>query len=447
MKRRGATTDTAPHSRGAGTGLRVRRLTCVYGPGKEAGASWNPSGGELTIGRVNGRARLQFDDARISRRHAELVHEPHVDAVLIRDLGSKNGTYLNGARIRSEHLMGGSVLRIGDTLFVYEELDTTPGLAGRLGGSGRSMGRALAEAFVDLAAPSGAHMLIQGPTGAGKELLAGRAHRASGRPGRLVAVNCATFNRELVGSELFGHVRGAFSGARAPRKGLFQDADRGTLFLDEIAELQPDMQAALLRAVQDGHIRPVGSDRELRVDVRVVAATHQDLAARTRSGKFREDLLARLSGASVTLPGLEDRRVEILPLMQEFLGTDAPPLDPDAAEALLLHDWPHNVREIQQVSRSAMLLAEGMDELDLSLLPERFRQRLQPGAARVRKEFGVTIAAGERPPPDHIRRLLIEHGGNVAAIVRTTGWHREQLYRWMRAAGIDPAAFRKQKRG
>ena len=293
------------------------------------------------------------------------------------------------------------------------------------------------ERLADRAAASDLPVLILGATGAGKELLARRIHERSGRRGELVAVNCATFNRELLGSELFGHVKGAFSGAAGPRKGLFQRADGGTLFLDEVAELPPDQQAALLRVVQEGRVRPVGADRERPVDVRIVAATHRDLEVRQREGRFREDLLSRLSAVTLRLPGLAERREEVLPLFREFLGGGAPPLTTAAAEALLLYGWPRNVRELQQAAQGARLFAPEVEAIDLALLPMPVQRAAGPQAAPEE-----AAAAPGRPTRAELAARLAEHGGNVAAVARALGEHRQQVYRWLERFGLDPADHR-----
>ena len=347
-------------------------------------------------------------------------------------MGSRNQTFVDGLPVTTERLHHGSVLRIGGSLVVYAEGELDPA-AGALTPSGPvALARLFAESLIDLAAPGRLPILILGPTGAGKELLAQRAHQKSRRSGQLVPINCSTLARELVGSELYGHVAGAYSGAQSARSGLFMAADKGTLFLDEIAELPLDQQPALLRALQEGKIRPVGADREVNVDVRVVAATLQDLPSRTQSGQFRADLHARLAGVTVQLPGLVERREEILALFVGFLGADAPPLALEAAEAMLLYDWPQNVRELKHAAERISLYGNRLARVELAALPHAVRQ--------VVAELGA--APEEAPSRERLIGLLTEYEGNVAQIARAIGKHRQQLYRWIEKYGLDPKQYR-----
>jgi DNA-binding NtrC family response regulator len=386
-------------------------------------------GAPLTIGRDPDAGGLAFDDSRMSRSHCRLELVPEYDVVRVEDLGSKNGTFIDGKRITREYLEHGSVLRVGETLLVYGEVlerrkDAQPlELA-----PGRSPLRAQVEQLADLIAPERVPVLINGPTGAGKELLARRLHEKSGRKGRLVAVNSAGLNRELLASELFGHVAGAFSGARASREGLFVAAENGTLFLDEIGDLPLDQQPALLRALQEQRIRPVGSDRERDVDVRVVCATNLDLEELVRQGQFRGDLLARISVLRLELPGLARRREEILPLFREYSGASRA-LSLDAAETMLLHGWPRNIRELIGVAEEMRLLVpEGV--IERAHLPERLRSAKTESAQPA------------LPDRDQLQRLLREHAGNVAEVARALGEHRQSIYRWMKLYHLDAAAFR-----
>jgi DNA-binding NtrC family response regulator len=389
----------------------------------------------LEIGREP-RDGLALDDHTASRRHAEIRFVRSDDGFEVRDRGSKNGTWVNGRRIDRARLESGAVLRIGAHLFVFEEL-RLPQRVDLSASPAVSLARAWVEHQVDRAAASDLPILVQGPTGAGKERLAQRVHRGSGRGGGLVAVNCATLNRELLGSELFGHVKGAFSDARADRAGLVASADGGTLFLDEIADLPLDQQPALLRVLQEQRLRPVGSDRELTVDVRVVAATHRDLEAAQAGGSFRADLYARLAGLVVTLPGLRERRVEVLALLREL----APRLrlSLEAAEALLLYDWPRNVRELRHLAKRLELLAA--DPVELSQLPQPIQS--PPAADAEVDSLGATV--GRRPERDELEQLLRDHAGKVAGVARTLGLTRQSVYRLLEEHGLVAAEFRRGK--
>jgi DNA-binding NtrC family response regulator len=386
----------------------------------------------LVLGRDPGEGGFELDDGRTSRRHAEIVYVPEIDAYRVDDLESRNGTSLDGRKISSDFLLSGSVLRTGSSMFVYSEAACPEGMPvpslQMLAGS--SLERALAEASADLAAKTKMSILISGPTGAGKELLAERIHRNSGRKGALVAINCATFSRELIGSELFGHLTGAFSGAKTNRAGLFVSADGGTLFLDEIAELPLEQQPALLRALQEGKVRPVGSDQEVAVDVRVVAATHQPLERLKDEGRFRADLYGRLAAYCVELPGLESRKDEILSLFETFLGEAKRPLTVESAEALLLYSWPLNVRELKHAAERAQLF--NTERVELSQLPSALHKKSEISPAD----------DADSASKDQLMKLLAENDGNIARVARASGKHRQQVYRWMRKHGLDPTKFR-----
>jgi two-component system NtrC family response regulator len=243
---------------------------------------------------------------------------------------------------------------------------------GELRGGGSSEGKtlvfasqAMAEliAMAERVAAADATVLIQGESGTGKELLARRIHTASPRKeGAFVAVNCGAVPRDLLESELFGHAKGAFTGATGDRKGRFLQADKGTLFLDEIAELPLELQTRLLRVLQEKVIDPVGSERSVPVNVRVLAATNQDLGARVKTGQFRQDLFYRLNVVPLHLPPLRERKEDILPLSRHFLAKHSGGREWEiplaTAERLVRRPWPGNVRELENVCQRAALLAE-----------------------------------------------------------------------------------------
>lgn len=214
-------------------------------------------------------------------------------------------------------------------------------------------------------APEPVDVLILGPTGAGKEGIARLLHEASGRSGSFVAVNCGCLSRELGASDLFGHVKGAFTGANADRLGLLLEAQGGTLFLDEVGELPPEMQTALLRVVQERVVVPVGTTAPRPLDVRIVAATHRDLGQRVEVGAFREDLFHRLAGFVLNLPALAQRGADVVLIARDLLETDEVcrrgrrRLSRGAALALMAHPWPGNVRELRQVLRRIVLTTNG----------------------------------------------------------------------------------------
>jgi len=228
-------------------------------------------------------------------------------------------------------------------------------------------------------------VLISGESGVGKELVARAIHARSARaPRRFVAVNCGAIPETLLESELFGHKKGAFTDANADRHGLFEEADGGTLFLDEVGELPFALQVKLLRVLQDETIRRLGDSRDLKVDVRIVAATHRDLTAEVKAGRFREDLYYRLNVLPIVVPPLRDRRDDIPVLMDHFLarnnarlGTHIRGIEPEARRLLLEYSWPGNVRELENSIERAMVLAES-DVITGQDLPERIREARDP---------------------------------------------------------------------
>lgn len=416
---------------------RLRGLTLVHlGPdADQADYTWRLEG-SVCVGRDPGPQGIELQDPGASRRHIELVFDAAADSYSIKDLGSRNGTYVNGAKTEQSELHHGAVIRISESIFVFADVELPEGLRAPTPEPDVSLVRSLAELRADLAAPSGLSVLILGPTGSGKEIMAKRIHAASGRAGRMVSVNCGALNRELIASELFGHSAGAFSGASGARPGLFASADKGTLFLDEIADLPLDQQPTLLRTIQEKMVRPVGSDTEVQIDVRIIAATHQDLPKLVEAEAFRADLYARLSGFVVELPGLNGRREEVLPFFVELSGVAPDRMSADAAEALLLHPWPLNIREVQHLGARVKLYQQGRP-LELADLPPEFSERL----TRLRREpVAPTIPA--QMDRDGLEALLVAHEGNVATISKLLGKHRAQVYRWLRREGLEPEDYR-----
>jgi len=292
---------------------------------------------------------------------------------------------------------------------------------------------------------SHATVLVTGETGTGKELLARAIHDGSTRrTGPFVAVNCAAFPDTLLESELFGALRGAYTGADKDKKGLFEAAEGGTLFLDEIGETSPSLQAKLLRALQEREVRPLGAARARRIDVRVVAATNRSLVDEVAGGRFREDLYWRLAVFHVAVPPLRERREDVLPLAEHFLrrhgARDGKPgcrLAPDAADLLLLHDWPGNVRELENEMQRALALVEAGETIGALALSDRLRGALAP-VAETRTVPGAETPRAQMTRLEAwvIRRALAAHGGRRAATARALGVTREGLYKKMRRFGI-----------
>jgi DNA-binding NtrC family response regulator len=375
---------------------------------------------------------LTLVDTRMSTQHVRLTRLGR--SWVVEDMQSKNGTWIGGKRIEKCELSDGEAILVGHTMLVFrssggdepdlDQLVATPGLA--------TLSPVLAARFeqVAIAARSRVSIEIFGETGTGKELVARAIHTHSSRSGAFVAINCGALADSLLEGELFGHRKGAYTGADSERLGLVRAADRGTLFLDEVAELSPAAQTALLRVLQEGEVVPVGEDRPIKLDVRIVTATHKNLDDQVDEGRFRADLRARLLGIQIALPALRDRPEDLGMLVGLLLSRIAPERDlgfaADAVTALYAHPWPMNIRELERVLGGAIVLAR--DRIELEHLPEAFRDR-GSGAA-------TTLSAEERQTRDRLVEALGRHAGNLTAVARELGKDRTQLRRWMTRFGI-----------
>jgi transcriptional regulator with GAF, ATPase, and Fis domain len=297
--------------------------------------------------------------------------------------------------------------------------------------------------LVERAGASTATVLVSGETGTGKELLARAVHSGGARRDRsFLAVNCAAFPETLLESELFGHVRGAFTGADREKKGLFEVADGGTLFLDEVGECPAPLQAKLLRALQEREIRPVGGARTRKVDVRVIAATNRDLVREVERGRFRQDLYYRLAVFPIAVPPLRERAEDVLPLARHFLALhgrrDGKPglrLARDTEHLLQAWSWPGNVRELENEMQRVVALAEPRETITPQRLSARLLGVLDPLVDG--ESAGETLRAQlERVESWLLRRALDRNGGRRAATARQLGLTREGLYKKMKRLGI-----------
>jgi len=433
--------------------LQPRALfTVVFHPEAERIGNRFPLdvGEDLPLGRSSqafGEGAL--DRSTVSRQHAEVTWSDFEPC--IRDLGSRNGTRVDGDGIQTARLRDGSVVELGGiALLVRLGLAAAgPTSLTRVVGVSDGIREVLAQ--VELAAARETTVLLLGETGTGKEVLAREVHRWSQRPGRFVAVNCGALGEGVLQSELFGHTRGAFSGASRARAGLVEEAEGGTLFLDEVGEAPPALQVALLRLLQEREVRPVGSNKARKVDVRFVAATNRELEDGAAAGAFRADLLARLRRWVVRIPPLRERREDIPVLARQFLArqTGRPVrLARRLTLRMLDHDWPGNVRELEAfVERLAVAQAD-RDELVLEPWGERL---LTPAERRAPPPDPVASPAPRqrpvRPARPELEAMLARVGGNVRALSETLGVSRNTLYRWFKEEGIAPAAWRSSRDG
>jgi transcriptional regulator of acetoin/glycerol metabolism len=391
-----------------------------------------------------GRPTLQIlvPDERISLHHAFIDRNAQTWRLV--DCESTNGSKVNRRRTQCVVLSDGDILELGRTLFRYRAAMPTPvDAAGDLDaealqGLAKSFGTLLPWLARDLdtlarVARSDVAVLLLGETGTGKEVLARAIHEHSGRTGPFVAINCGALPATLLESLLFGHKKGAFSGAVQDELGFVRAAQGGTLFLDEVGDLPEPSQAALLRVLQEREVTPVGATRPIEVDARVVAATHRALEGLVHSGEFREDLLARLSAFTYRVPPLRDRIDDIGVLVAALLGpmvaereaTKSWSFSAQAAYALIEHSWPHNARELEQRLKVGALLASG-GRIELA--------KVTPGP----EPLGAAKPPARRTPVtvDEVDQALRE-APTLSAAAQMLRIHRSHLYRLIRHFGID----------
>ena len=413
--------------------LQLERARLVVTQGKDRGLSYQLSDQVVVLG--SGKtADLRLEDEAVSGEHAVL--QPTRKGWRVCDLGSKNGVFLDGVRIEAAPFEPGTVLRLGRTEIELRSKEVALRLAvseeTRLGEL-RAGSRAMRELFamIERIAPLGLPVLIHGESGTGKELLARELHGRGPTPGGPYQVVDTTLLRgDHLRSELFGHVKGAYSGAESARQGAFELADGGTVFLDEVGELPLELQGALLRVLQEGEVRPLGSESARRVRVRVVSATNRDLDEMVAEGSFREDLFYRLAAVTVEVPPLRDREQDVRLLAEHFLA-GRKRLAPEAVAALLAYDWPGNVRQLGNVVQRAEALAQAaaITVGDLGLPAPRGSAAAAPAAPADLHPpdviEGRAMAAYEEAA---IRKALELHGGDRKKAAQYLGIGRSTLY-------------------
>lgn len=414
---------------------------------------------ELVIGRGKECATV-LPGPNVSRQHCRLSRAE--SGWILRDLGSKNGTFLNGTRAAEAPLSEQDVVRVGECVGIMANVEPGPDdqavtaiAPGVLGGA------KLRHAYRSLiaVATSALDVVLIGETGSGKEVFARKLHELSGRAGPLVSVNCAALPEQMAEGELFGYRKGAFTSAIRSSPGYLRAAHLGTLFLDEVIELEERIQAKLLRALEAREVTPLGEVTPERVDLRVVAAAQASLAERVETGGFRADLYSRLSGIEIIIPPVRDRREDVLPLFRHFMaercGGSAPGLDADAAEKLCLYDWPLNVREVLQTAARLAVLHGHEPVLSVSHLPARIadttnevdcqRPSLPAGDGFPRSRAARRVHESERRNERDMDRLidaLRRARGNVSAAAKALGISRQRAYRLMDLRpDIDTASF------
>ncbi len=434
----------------------------------------------LVVGREEDCDIYLPDDA-VSRHHATIHYEN--DQWLLADEGSRNGVYVDGELVAGSILLqDDQVIMIGDTLFKFVGVEAEQYALYRIDGAkwGEPHDVALArhaellvggyqvqrvQAQINRAAPSRLAILLQGESGVGKDLAAQRIHQRSRRAGKFWPVNCGGLSTSLLASELFGHAKGAFTGATEDRLGHFRAADKGTLFLDEIGDMPMEAQTHLLRVLETGQVTPVGASNAVTVDVRVVAATHYDLKARVEQGLFRRDLYTRLNGQTISILPLRERKEDIFQLTRRFLRRpDCPHLSPGERfiTALLHYDFPGNVRELKNAVERAFLQGEGHVE-DCNHLPPEIvacmpdfpRRGQRPSGAmnearlEARRSHGTPVPGVEaddsgasKPSADELRHAMRVCNGNLRKVGDMFGRSRGTVDRWLRHYNIKRNIYR-----
>jgi DNA-binding NtrC family response regulator len=443
----GGNTVVQPSSEPAGE-LRATQVRLLVRTG--AGEQLLPFSGEVTIGSGE-ECDLRLADPFVSAVHARV--ERRERGFCVRDLQSRNGTFVGAVRVWEAEVPLGCPVRIGQAELVLTRADREQSLScfeGMVGGT-PSM-RRLFET-IERVADSTAAISIFGESGTGKELVARAIHARSRRAGKeFVPVNCGALSKDLVESELFGHEKGAFTGAERMRRGAFEEADGGTLFLDEIGELPLGLQAKLLRALELGEIKRVGASRPMNVDVRVVAATNRDLRAEVKRGTFREDLYWRLCVVPVQLPPLRARRADLRGLIAHFLAQHSPQgasvgLTPEAERKLLDYDWPGNVRELRNTVHRSLLLRRGalIEASDIAFdrdLASASRAAETEGSYDPLAEDPTSIYLVDKPLERLEDEIFVKTcrrlGTRASVVARALGQSRGAAYRRMEKLGITP---------
>jgi DNA-binding NtrC family response regulator len=464
---------------GSASAMQVRRCRLVVVSGPDVGAQAEVESTWIRVGAQSG-CDLVLSDRLVSGHHFEILLDEA--GYRLRDLDSTNGTFIAGHRVRDVYLNPGTVIYAGESRLRFEPLDqsVTVELSQRdrfAGMVGKSVAMRALYARLERIAPTDASVLIVGETGSGKELVAEAIHQHSPRSGGpFVVVDCGSIPDNLIASELFGHERGAFTGAIASYAGAFERAHGGTIFLDEIGELPLELQPNLLGVVERRQVRRLGGTRSIPLDLRVVAATNRDLASEMNRGTFRSDLYYRLAVVQVRVPPLRERPDDIPLLAEHFLellaagGSRVPRLSRETLDNLRQHRFPGNARELRNLIERSVILAEvGMEPDGVGIgdgvdpagaEPEAAAGHLPPADAEMALGPGdVVPATGGRPvvrmevddsvpyriakqrlvaefDARYLKQLLRRHGGNVSRAARAAGLDRMTVHKMLQRVGL-----------
>lgn len=423
--------------------IQLQRCKLAHVAGDASGKEYELSERRVTVGSSND-CDVVIGDPTVSAEHFVIIRDEQ--SYLLQDLGSTNGTYIDNSQIKEAYLRPGAVIRAGDAFFrfesVYENVDLVPSEAPEFGGLlGKSY--RMREIFTVLAkiAPTEATILLQGETGTGKGAVARAIHKNSDREeGPFVVFDCGAVAANLVESELFGHERGAFTGAVQQRRGAFEQAQGGTLFIDELAELAMELQPKLLRALEEREYSRVGSHKPLRVDCRIIAASQRDLWDEVTAGRFREDLYFRLAVVTVPLPALRERHEDIPMLVDLFLGElgkegyeNFDELSSDLQRKLLGHKWPGNIRELRNSAERIALMEGANPFIQRSRSATGSSGRATLDGDALRADYSLRFKDAKEQlisnfEQEYLTRLLNRTGSNIAKAAREAGIDRKYLY-------------------
>ncbi len=440
-----AATSTLPTLSGEDDGDQpVCLLLVIEGPDMGRAVDLEP-GAAVTVG-SGGECDLVLADGRVSRSHFRV--EASGGRFVVRDLDSTNGTRAGGAVVTEVTVPAGTTIGAGRTRLRIQPrqqaVEAPPSQSRRLGELvGESLAMREVFAVLELAAAAGVTVLLEGETGTGKELAARAVHELSSRRrGPFVPLNCGALPEGTLESELFGHVRGAFTGAARDRRGAFERAHRGTLFLDELDSMPAQAQVRLLRALEERKVTPMGGEREREADVRVVAASRQSLTRLVEQGTFRPDLYYRLSVVRILLPPLRDRPEDVGPIAAELLRLRGWPEPVQVGgpnlELLRAHGWPGNARELRNILDRALAMSPGVEsfgELKLALAPGGAFSG-EPGPRTDLPFADAKAEVVERFERRYLADMLERTGGNLSAAAREAGLDRKHLRRLARKHGL-----------
>ena len=444
-------TDRTRQARDKDRAIHINQCKLVVLNRTQRGREINIAGDVIRVGKADTNDLVLPEDT-VSRVHCEITRDAR--GYLLRDLQSTNGTFLDGAEVREAYLRAGSVMTVGTVQIKFqpfqERIEILPSERERVGGCvGRSLAMREIFGLLERVAPTEATILIEGETGTGKDLLARTIHSMSNRTkGPFEVVDCGAVAGTLIESELFGHEKGAYTGATASRQGAFELAHGGTIFLDELGELSLDLQPKLLRVLEQREIRRVGGNRTIRVDIRVIAATKKDLKQEVQKGKFREDLYFRLAVVPLYIPPLRERKEDMPPLVAEFakkLGTGVD-IPKESMDLLMAHDWPGNVRELRNVLERGHYLSKQMGPAAYNLIsiPGGAQPSQQQGGGMGPMDFDASQSYRwnkERWTDDfeqqYLKWLLARTGGNISRAAREADMDRKYLHKLIKKHKIQ----------